>query len=225
MRPSRPGGGDATRGMGTDLSVVVLVQSLSCVRLFVTPWTATRQASLFFTISWSLLNPMSIESMMPSNHLILCCPLLLLLSLFPSISVFSNESVLCIRWPKYCSFSFSISPANEEQTHWKGLCFWETLKPGGEGDNRGWDGWMASPTRWIWAWASSREVWRPWGRKESDMTEQLNWTEGLRMCLCRFNTFPFISQRDFKILSLLEKESLLSRKNPGITRIQKLLHN
>ena len=102
---------------------------------------------------------------------------------------------------------------------------WETLKPGGEGDNRGWDGWMASPTRWIWAWASSREVWRPWGRKESDMTEQLNWTEGLRMCLCRFNTFPFISQRDFKILSLLEKESLLSRKNPGITRIQKLLHN
>ena len=71
------------------------------------------QASLSFTISWSLLNLMPIESVMPSNHLILCCPLLLLPSIFPSIRVFSSESTLCIRWPKYWSFSFSISPSNE----------------------------------------------------------------------------------------------------------------
>ena len=90
-----------------------VVQSLSCVQLFATPWTATRQASLSFIISPSLLKLMSIESLMPSNHLILCCPLLLLPSIFPSIRVFSNESVLHIRWPKYWSFSFSISPSNE----------------------------------------------------------------------------------------------------------------
>ena len=78
-----------------------------------TPWTAAHQASLFFTISWSLLKLTSIESVMPSNHLILCRPLLLLPSIFPSIRVFSNESALCIRWPKYWSFSFSISPSNE----------------------------------------------------------------------------------------------------------------
>ena len=89
------------------------VQSLSHVRLFVTPWTATCQASLFITNSWSLPKLMSIESVMTSNHLILCLPLLLLPSLFPSIRVFSNESVLPVRWPKYCSFSFSISPSNE----------------------------------------------------------------------------------------------------------------
>ena len=89
------------------------VQSLSCLRLFVTPWTAARQASLSITNSWSLPKFMSIESVMPSSHLILCHPLLLLPSVFPSIKVFSNESVLCIRWPKYWSFSFSISPSNE----------------------------------------------------------------------------------------------------------------
>ena len=93
--------------------VVVVFQLLSRVRLFATPWTAARQASLSFTISWSLLRLMSIESVMPSNHLILCCPLLLLPSVFPSISVFSNESVLHIRWPKYWSYSFSISPSKE----------------------------------------------------------------------------------------------------------------
>ena len=81
---------------------------VSRVRLFATPWTAARQASLCFTISWSLLKSMSIELVMPSNHLNLCCPLLLLLSIFPSIRVFSNESVLRIRRPKYWSFSFSI---------------------------------------------------------------------------------------------------------------------
>jgi len=89
------------------------VQSLSRVQLFVTPWTAARQASLSITNSWSLLKLMSIESVMPSNHLILCCPLLLPPSIFPSIRIFSNESVLCIRWPKYWSFSFSISLCNE----------------------------------------------------------------------------------------------------------------
>ena len=85
---------------------------LSRVRLLATPWTAARQASLSITNSRSSLKLMSIESGMPSSHLILCCPLLLL-SIFPSIRVFSNESVLCIRWPKYWSFSFSISPSNE----------------------------------------------------------------------------------------------------------------
>ena len=88
------------------------VQLLSRVQLFVTPWIAAHQASLSSTISWSLLKLMSIESVMPSNHLILCRPLLLP-SIFPSIRVFSNESVLHIRWPKNWSFSFSISPSNE----------------------------------------------------------------------------------------------------------------
>ena len=89
------------------------VQSLSRVCLFATPWTTGRQASLSIINSWSLLKLMSIESVMLSNHLILCHPLLLLPSIFPSIRVFSNESGLCIRWPKYWSFSFRISPSNE----------------------------------------------------------------------------------------------------------------
>ena len=89
------------------------VQSLSRVRLFVTPWTAACQASLSITYYQSLLKLMSIEWVMPSNHLILCHPLLLLPSIFPSIKVFSNESVPCIRWPKYWSFSFSIIPSSE----------------------------------------------------------------------------------------------------------------
>ena len=89
------------------------VQLLNHVWLFMTPWTTARQASQSITISWNLLKLMSIESMMPSNHLILCRPLLLLPSIFPSIRVFSNESALHIRWPKYRSFSFSISPSNE----------------------------------------------------------------------------------------------------------------
>ena len=89
------------------------VQSLSCVRLFATSWTAARQASLSITNSQSSLKLMSIESVMPPNHLILCCPLLLLPSVFPSIRIFSNESALHIRWPKYWSFSFSISPSNQ----------------------------------------------------------------------------------------------------------------
>ena len=89
------------------------VQSLSRVQLFATPWTTAHQASLSITNSWSPPKPMSIESVMPSNHLILCRPLLLLPSIFPSIRVFSNESAILIRWPKYWSFSFNISPSNE----------------------------------------------------------------------------------------------------------------
>ena len=89
------------------------IQLLSCVQLFATSWTTARQASLSITNSWSPPKPMSIESVMPSNHLILCRPLLLLPSIFLSIRVFSNESALRIRWPKYWSFSFNISPSNE----------------------------------------------------------------------------------------------------------------
>ena len=114
-------------------NIYVVVQLLSHVRPFVTPWTAARQASLSFTISQSLPKLMSIESVMPSNHLILCCPLLLLPSSFPSTRVFSNESVLCIRCPKYWSFSFSIIPSKEHpglisfRMDWLDLPAW-TLK-------------------------------------------------------------------------------------------------
>ena len=90
-----------------------LSQLLSCVRFMVSPWTTAHQASLSITNPQSLLKLMSIESVMPSSHLILCCPLVLLPSIFPSIRVFSNGSILCIRLPKYWSFSFSISPSNE----------------------------------------------------------------------------------------------------------------
>ena len=93
--------------------IISSVQLLSHVQLFVTPWTAAHLASLSITNSWSLLKLMSIELVMPSNHLILCCPLLLPPSILPSIRIFSSESVLHIRWPKYWSFSFSISPSNE----------------------------------------------------------------------------------------------------------------
>ena len=89
------------------------VQSLSCVRLFLTPWMAARQASLSITSSRSLPKLMSIESVIPPSHLILCRPLLLLPPIPPSIRVFSSESTLCMTWPKYWSFSFSISPSNE----------------------------------------------------------------------------------------------------------------
>ena len=96
-----------------DVIVVAVFQSPTRVQLFATPQTAAHQASLSCTISWSLLKFMSTKSVMPSNHLILCCPLLFLPSIFPSIRVFSNESVLLIRWPKYWSFSFSTSPSNQ----------------------------------------------------------------------------------------------------------------
>ena len=97
------------------------VQSLSCVRLFATPWTAARQASLSITNSWSPPKPMSIESVMPSSHLILCCPLLLLPPILPSIWVFSNESSLRMRWPKYWSFSFQWTPRTSFKMDWLDL--------------------------------------------------------------------------------------------------------
>ena len=96
-----------------EISQLSSVQLLSRVQLFATPWTAARQASLSFTNSRSLLKLMSIESVMPSNHLLLCCPLLFLPSNFPRIRVFSNESVLCIRWSNYWSFWFIISPFSD----------------------------------------------------------------------------------------------------------------
>ena len=106
---------------------MVVVQSLSHVQLFATLWTAACQASLSFIIFWDLLKLMSIELVMPSNHLILCHPLLLLPSIFPRVRVFSNESALHIRWPKYWSFSFRISPSNEHPD-------WSPL---------GWTGWIS----------------------------------------------------------------------------------
>ena len=99
--------------MQNSIATFSSVQLLSRVRLFETPWTAVHRASLSITNSWSLLKLMSIGLVMPSNHLILCRPLLLLPSIFPSIKVFANESVLHIRWPKYWSFSLNISPSNE----------------------------------------------------------------------------------------------------------------
>ena len=95
------------------MEILVVIQWLNCVWLFVTPWTVAWQTSLSFAISKSLLKLMSTESVMPPNHLILCHPLLLLPSIFPCISVFSNESALRIRWPDYWSFSFTIRPSNE----------------------------------------------------------------------------------------------------------------
>ena len=93
--------------------VIIVVQSISHVQLFATPWSAAHQASLFFTISQSLLKLMSIESVMPPNHLVICHPFLLLSSIFPRIRVFSNKSSHHIRWPKYWSFSFNVSPFSE----------------------------------------------------------------------------------------------------------------
>ena len=107
------GTGCGVRLEGASSHFFVVVQSLSHVRHFETPWAAAHQASLSFTIFRSLLKLMSIESAMPTNHLILCSPFLLLPSVFPSIRVFSNKSALCIRWPKYWSFSFSIIPCND----------------------------------------------------------------------------------------------------------------
>ena len=110
--------GDRSYLTGTDQKFPLLLL-LYCVRLSATPWPAACQAPLSSSISWSLLKFTSIESVMPSNYLGLCCPLLLLPSIFPSIKVFSNESTLCTRWPKYWSFSFSISHSSE----YSGLIF------------------------------------------------------------------------------------------------------
>ena len=106
-------GGTPKETAESDGSTAVVVQLLSLFQFFATLWTAAHQSSLSFTVSRSLLKLMCIELVMPSNHLILCHPLLLLPSIYPSIRVFSNESALRMRWPKYWSFSFSISPSNE----------------------------------------------------------------------------------------------------------------
>ena len=95
------------------MQFVIVVQLLSCVQLFLTPWTAAHQTSLSFTVSWTLLKFTTIELVILSNHLIPCHPLLLLPSIFPSIRIFSSESAVCLRWPEYWSFSFSINPFNE----------------------------------------------------------------------------------------------------------------
>ena len=113
------------------MNFIVVVQSLSRIRLFATPCTVARQASQFITNSWSLLKLMSIESVMPSNHLILCHPLLLPHSIFASIRVFSSESVLCVSWPKYWSFSFNISPSNEYSGLPLGWTGWISLQSKG----------------------------------------------------------------------------------------------
>ena len=108
--------GGCNHGLSKSLLICLYVfvfQSLSHVWLFMTSWTAERQASMPLIISWKLLKLMSIVLVMPTNHLIFCCPLLLLPSIFPSIRVFSNESALCIKWPKYWNFSFNISPSSE----------------------------------------------------------------------------------------------------------------
>ena len=130
--------------------VVVTVQWLSRVRLIATPWTAACKAFLSFNISQSLLRIMSIESMMPSNHLILCRPLLPLPSMSPSIRVFSNEPALCIMWPKNWSFSFSISPSSE----------YSRLM-------------VLQPTPVFWP-IKFYGLYSPWGCKESDMTERVS---------------------------------------------------
>ena len=130
-----------------------LVQPLSRVRLYGTPWTAAHQASLSVTNCQSLPKPMSIESVMPLNHLILCCPFLLP-SIFPSIRVFSKEAALCIRWPKYWSFSFNISPSNEHQD-------WSPL---------GWTGWISLQSKGLSSVFSNTIV-----EKHQFFSAQLSW--------------------------------------------------
>ena len=125
--------------------IVVFVQSLSYVQLFATPWTSGCQVSLPFTNSRSLIKLNSIESVVPPNNLFLCRPLLLLLSIFPSFRVFSNESALCISWPKYWSFSLSISSSNEYSMS---SAIMAKLARGLQPSTRCWDGW------WLSSWQS-----------------------------------------------------------------------
>ena len=160
------------------------VQLLSCVWLFATPRTAACQASLSTTNSQSLPKFRSIEFVMPSNHLILCCPLLLLPSIFPSIRVFSNELVLCIRWPKYWSFTFSISPSNEYsglvsfRMEWMDLLAAQgTLKSLLQHHNLKATGrrkWQPIPVPLPGKSHGRRSLvcYSPWGCKELDMSEQ-----------------------------------------------------
>ena len=141
--------------LGSQVSVSVSLQWLSRVQLFVTPWTTALQASLSITNSQSLPKLMSTESVMPSNHLILCRPLLLLPSIFSSIRVFSNESVLHIRWPKYWSFSFSISPS------WMNIQDWSPLE---------WTGWISLQSKGLARVFSNITV-----QKHQFLSTQLTW--------------------------------------------------
>ena len=157
---------------------IFVVQLLSCVWLFAALWTAACQTSRSFTISWNLLKLMSIELVMPSNHFVLCHPLLLLPSIFPSIRVFSNESALCISWPKYWGFSFSISPSSE----YSGLISFRASLAAQLVRNPPamWEIWFRSlgwedPLEKGKATHSSILAWRiPWGHKELDTTEWLS---------------------------------------------------
>ena len=196
--------------------IYIVVQSLSRVRLFATLWTAACQASLFF-ISQSLPKLMSIELVMPSNHLILCCPLLLLPSIFPSVRVFSTELALCIRWPKYWCFSFSISPFSE----YSGLQYYPYTKTKDitRKENYRLLSFMTIGTKILnkmlanWIWQHIKDLWRrkwqptpvllpgkshglrslvgysPWGRKESDTTEWLHFTS-LHLCTMKSGIYP-----------------------------------
>ena len=183
------------------MSVSESVQLLSRLWLFATPWTAGHQASLSITNSWSLLKLMSIESVMPSYHLILCYPLsscpqsfqasgsFQMSQLFASggQSIGVSASTSGIRHSFSKSLWSSLAASWEELTHWKRLWCWEGLGAGGEGDDRGWDGWKTSLTRWTWVWVNSRSWWwtgRPGvlqfmglQRVEHDWATEMNWTE------------------------------------------------
>ena len=159
-------------------AVVVVVQSSCCVQLFATPWTAARQASMSLTISQSLPKFMFIVSMMSSSHLILWCPLLLLPSIFPSIRVFSNESVLRISQPKCWSISFSIISSKEIP----GLISFRMEERGTtEDEMAGWHHWLdGCESEWTLGVGDGQgglACCNSWGHKESDMTEWLYWTE------------------------------------------------
>ena len=150
----------------------VVVKSLSHVWLFATPWTAAHQASLSFTISQSLLKLMSIELVMPPNHPNLCCPLLLLPSMFPSIRVFSKESVLCIRWPKHWSFSFSVSTSNE----YPGLISFRMDWFDHSGYGAGWSQWTCPQTTylsWLDKYTEKRQGWAVEREQEGSWTFML----------------------------------------------------
>ena len=140
------------------LKKLAAVQLLSCVQLFGTPWTEARQASLSFTVSWSLLKLMSIKLVMPLNHLILCHPLLLMPSIFPSIRVFSNESALCIRWLKDWSFSFHISASNEYSGRISFRMDWFDLPPVQE-TLKSLLNLSVFSFYWHWLWCSLYRLW------------------------------------------------------------------
>ena len=148
------------------------VESLSHVQLFVTPWTTAHQASLSITNSQSLLKFMYIKSVMPSNHLILCCPLLLLPSIFPSIRVFSNESALRIRWPKYWSFSFSLGFPGHSAGKESACNAGDLSSIPGLGRSLGRE---QLPTPVFWP-GEFHGLYSPWGHKKLEMTEQLGFS-------------------------------------------------